>query len=177
VFSGLALATGAPVPAWMLLACPLLLAGALVLPLLVHYRPAGLWRILGRVLPGKAKELAAARLQWRQFGVFYAVSLAAEVLSVLAVFFCLRAYGPIALVTATALTPVVMLHNLLPATPGGFGVREGFAVLVFGAFGFAEGLILAAYLTNAVIVLVIPAAGGVLAAWIGGVVRRVEDQP
>ena len=73
---------------------------------------------------------------------------------------CLRAFGQIELVTALALTPVVMLHNLLPATPGGFGVREGFAVIVFGAFGFAAGfagVLLLVVIGGAVLLLSIPA--------------------
>ena len=69
-----------------------------------------------------------------------------------------------------------MLHNLLPATPGGFGIREGLAVIVFGTFGFSEGMVLAAYVTNALIVLVIPGAAGIIAAWVGGVIRRLEAQ-
>lgn len=176
IFSGALLASGAEVSPWLLLVCPVLLAAALGVPLLVHYRPAGLWAGLSRILPGKARQLAQTRLEWRQFGVFYGVSLAAELLSILAVFCCLRAYGQIELIVALALTPVVMLHNLLPATPGGFGIREGFAVIVFGALGFAEPMVLAAYLSNALIVLVIPAAAGVVAAWVAGVVRQLENQ-
>lgn len=75
---------------------------------------------------------------------------------------------------AVALVPVVMLHNLLPATPGGFGVREGFAVLVFGLFGFAGEMVLAGYLTDAVIVLVIPGAVGIAGAWTAGVIREMR---
>ena len=175
--SGVVLATGAPISPWLVLICPLLLAAALGVPLLVHYRPAGLWEKLSRLLPGRARQLAEARLEWRQFWIFYGLSLVAELLSVLAVFCCLRAYGQIGLIAALAITPVVMLHNLLPATPGGFGVREGFAVLVFGAFGFSEPMVLAAYVTNALIVLVIPAAAGLVAAWTAGVVRQLESQP
>ncbi len=179
VFAGVLMAAGgrASIPPWLLLICPLLLAAALGVPLLVHYRPAGLWRMLSRALPGKAKELAAARLEWRQFGVFYVVSVLAELMSILAVFCCLRAYGQIELITALAVTPVVMLNNLLPATPGGFGIREGFAVLIFGALGFSEAMVLAAYLTNALIVLVIPGAAGLVTAWVAGVIRQVEKQP
>jgi len=175
VFSGLLLASGRRLSPWLLVICPLLLAAALGVPLLLHYRPARLWAALARALPAKAKRLADARLAWREFGVFYGVSLLAEVLSVLAVFCCLRAYGRIELIHALALTPVVMLHNLLPATPGGFGIREGAAVIVFGAFGFSEGMILAAYLTNALIVLVIPAAGGVVAAWVAGLAATEQS--
>lgn len=177
VFSGVILVSGSVVSPWLLLIAPLLLAGALGVPLLVHYRPAGLWKILSRVLPGKAKELAEARLQWNQFGIFYSVSLVSEMLSILSVFCCLRAFGGITILQACALTPVVMLHNLLPATPGGFGVREGVAVLVFSrAFGFPAEMVLAAYLTNAVIVLVIPAVIGVIAAWVGGVASQISRQ-
>lgn len=178
IFAGVLAAMGEEVvlSPWLLLICPLLLAAAVGVPLLVHYRPAGLWNKLARVLPGRAKQLAETRLQWRQFGVFYAVSLIAELLSMLAVFCCLRAYGRIELITALAITPVVMLHNLLPATPGGFGIREGFAAIVFGALGFSEAMVLAAYLTNALIVLVIPAAAGLVAAWVAGVLRQVEPE-
>ena len=126
-------------------------------------------------MPGKAKELAQTRLQWNQFGIFYSVSLVSELLSILSVFCCLRAFGQITLLQACALTPVVMLHNLLPATPGGFGVREGVAVLVFGAFRFSEEMVLAAYLANAIIVLVIPAAIGIVAAWVSGVISQITQ--
>ena len=175
VFSGVVLISGEAVSPWLLIIAPLLLAGALGVPLLVHYRPAGLWRILSKVLPGKAKELAQTRLQWNQFGIFYSISLVSEMLSILSVFCCLRAFGDISLLQGCALTPVVMLHNLLPATPGGFGVREGVAVLVFGAFGFPSEMILAAYLANAMIVLVIPAAIGIVAAWVSGVVSQITQ--
>ncbi len=176
VFAGAVLAGGGRLSPWLLLLVPPLLAAALGVPLLLHYRPRRLWAQLSRLLPGKAKELAETRLQWRQFGIFYGVSMLAEVLSILAVFCCLRAYGHIELIKAVALTPVVMLHNLVPATPAGFGVREGTAVVVFGAFGFSEGMVLAAYLTNAVIVLLIPGCVGIVAAWISGLARALEAE-
>ncbi len=171
VFSGALLAAGVSVPWWLLLAAPLLLACTLGVPMLVHYRPRGLWRLGARVLPGRAGQLAEARLTWRQFGIFYAVSIAAETLCLLSVFLCLSSRGEISLMTATALAPVVVLGNLLPAGSAGFGVREGAAAIVFGAFGFSEPMILAAYLSQTLIVLVIPAAIGVAAAWITGVTR------
>ena len=163
------------VPPWMLLVVPPLLAAALGVPLLVHYRPKRLWSALGRVLPARARSLAEARLEWDQFGIFFAYSMAAELLSILAVFLCLRAYGDIHLLAATMLTPFVMLNNLLPATPGGFGVRELFAAKIFGAFNFTEAMVLAAYVTNALIVLVIPGALGVAGAWVAGVTSQIRS--
>ena len=174
VFSGVAWTWGAPVPAWMLLLCPLLLAAALGVPLVVRYRPAAVWKVLARVLPGKARELAEIRLTGRQFAAFFAISLGAEAVNVLSVLACLRAYGSISLLTACALSPVVMLHNLLPATPGGFGIRESVAVGVFGLLGFPKEMILAAYLTNPIIMLVIPGALGVAGAWMSGVMAQLE---
>ena len=171
VFSGLLLTADVSVPPWLLVVAPLLLACTLGVPMLVHYRPRGLWRILARILPGRARQLAEARLTWRQFGIFYAVSIVAEAICLLSVFFCLSSRGEISLMTATALAPVVVLGNLLPAGPGGFGIREGTAALVFGAVGFSEPMILAAYLSQTLIVLVIPAAVGVVAAWISDVTR------
>ena len=140
----------------------------------MHYRPKRLWNFLGRVLPGKARRLAEARLTWRQFGIFFAYSFASAALSVLGVFLCLRAFGHIELVDAMMLTPFVMLNNLLPATPGGFGVREWLAVAIFGAFGFTSEMVFAAYMTNALIVLVGPGAFGVIAAWIAGVASQLR---
>ena len=128
------------------------------------------------MLPGKARQLARTRLAWRAFGIFYAYSLASAVLSVLAVFLCLRAYGDIELLAATMLTPFVMLNNLLPATPGGFGIRELFAVSVFGAFGFPREMVFAAYVTNALIVLVAPGVIGIISAWIAGVMGHFTDE-
>ena len=106
---------------------------------------------------------------------FFKDWMLSEMLSILSVFCCLRAFGDISLLQGCALTPVVMLHNLLPATPGGFGVREGVAVLVFGAFRFSEEMVLAAYLANAMIVLVIPAAIGIVAAWVSGVISQITQ--
>ncbi|MCD4699319.1 MAG: flippase-like domain-containing protein [Phycisphaerae bacterium] len=166
VFSGVLLASGASVPPWVLLAAPLVLACTLGVPMLVHFRPKGLWRILARVLPGRARQLAEARLTWRQFGIFYVVSLVAETLCLLSVFLCFSSQSRISMIIATALAPIVVLGNLLPAGPGGFGIREGAAALVFGAFGFSEPMVLTAYLFHTLIVLVIPAAVGVVAAWI-----------
>ncbi|MDY7009484.1 MAG: lysylphosphatidylglycerol synthase transmembrane domain-containing protein [Planctomycetota bacterium] len=166
VFSGALLASGASAPPWVLLGAPMLLACTLGVPMLVHFRPKGLWRILARVLPGRAKQLAEARLTWRQFGIFYVVSLVAEALCLLSVFLCFSSQGRISLIIATALLPVVVLGNLLPAGPGGFGIREGTAALVLGAFGFSEPMVLASYLFQTLIVLVIPAVVGVVAAWI-----------
>ena len=174
--AGVSLAAGGPVPPWLLLVCPPLLAVGLGGPLLVHYRPAGLWRILSRVLPGKAKELAEVRLTRRQFGIFLGVSLLGETLSVLSVYCCLRAFGRINLLTACALSPIVMLHNLLPATPGGFGIRETVAVTVYGLLGFPGEMVLAAYLSNPLIVLVIPGALGVGAAWVSGLARNLRAE-
>ncbi len=171
VFSGALLSAGVSAPWWLLLVAPLLLACTLGVPLLVHYKPDGLWRFLARVLPGKARQLAHARLTWRQFGIFYAVSILAEALSLLSVFLCLSSRGEISLITATCLAPVVALGSLLPAGPGGFGIREGTAAFVFGVFGFSEPMILAAYLSNTLIILVIPAAIGVAAAWISDVTK------
>jgi uncharacterized membrane protein YbhN (UPF0104 family) len=169
---------------WALAAAPILLAAALAAPALVRFRPPKLWAILNRLLPGKARELAEIRLEWGQFGVFYATSLAAEILSILAVFCCLRAYGEIGLLTACALTPVVMLNNLVPLTPGGFGVRETLAVVVFGlvrtpagAAVFPSDMILAGYLTNGLLVLVIPGAAGIAAAWVTGFLRGLKAAP
>lgn len=177
VFSGAVWASGTPVPAWMLIACPPLLVVALGVPLLVRYRPAGLWRLLSRILPKKAKELAEVRMNGRQYAAFYVVSLVSELVNILTVFFCLRAFGEIPLLTACALSPLVMLHNVLPATPGGFGIRETVAVAVYGVFGFAEEMIVAAYLTNPLIVLVIPGVVGVGAAWLSGVTPRLGEGP
>ncbi len=162
------------IPVWLLLSVPPLLVAALGAPLLLLYRPRGLWELIGRLLPGKAKKLAEARLDWNQFGVFYAYSLASAVLSVLAVFLCLRGYGQIELLAAMMLTPFVMLNNLLPATPGGFGVRELFAVSIFGAFGFSREMVFAAYVTDALIVLVGPGAIGVISAWVAGVATSLR---
>ncbi|HET6430213.1 MAG TPA: lysylphosphatidylglycerol synthase transmembrane domain-containing protein [Phycisphaerae bacterium] len=168
-------------PAWILLLCPLLLAGALAGPLLIHFRPGGLWRMLGKALPGKVKELANVRLSRRQFGIFFLSSLLAEAVSVLTVFFCLRAFDSgreIGLLTACALSPLVMLHNIIPATPGGFGVRETFATLIFcKLFGFNKATVLAAYLTNPLVVLVLPGAIGIIAAWVTGVTRHLALEP
>ena len=166
VFSGLLLTADVSVPPWLLVVAPLLLACTLGAPMLVHYKPKGLWRILARVLPGRARQLADARLTWRQFGIFYTVSVLAEALCLLSVFLCLSSRGEISLITATCLAPVIAIGCLLPAGPGGFGIREGTAALVLGAFGFSEQMILAAYLSNTLIILVIPAAIGVVAAWI-----------
>ncbi len=171
LFSGLLLTADVSVPPWVLVIAPLLLACTLGAPLLMHYKPEGLWRILARVLPGKAKQLADARLTWRQFGIFYTVSVLAESLSLLSVFLCLSSCGEISLITATCLAPVIAIGSLLPAGPGGFGIREGSAALVFGAFGFPQQMILAAYLSNTLIILVIPAAIGVAAAWISDVTK------
>ncbi len=167
---------GSQIPPAALVACPVLLCLALAFPLLLHYRPARLWGLFTRLLPGKAKQLAEITLPWWPFGVFLATSILAEVLSVLTVYLCLRAFGPIGLLMASALTPVVMLNNLIPATPGGFGVRETVAVGVFGAFGFTPSMVLAAYLTNALIVLLLPACVGVLGAWAMGVKLRERPQ-
>ena len=165
-------------PSWVLLVCPLLLAGAMAGPLLIYCRPGGLWRLLTKALPGKVKELAEVRLDRRQFGIMFATSMVAEVFSVLTVFFCLRAFdsaGEIGLLTACALSPLVMLHNIIPATPGGFGVRETMATLIFcSLFGFKEATVLAAYLTNPLIVLVLPGAIGIVAAWVTGVARHLS---
>lgn len=176
---GVKLSGAAALPAWALLACPLLLAAAVGAPLVVHYRPARLWRVFRRLLPGKARELAEVRLNRRQFAIFLGTSIFAEAVNILGVYFCLRAYGRIDLLTACALAPVVMLHNILPATPGGFGIRESVAVAVFGAMdlpGLGEAAVLAAYLTNPMIVLVIPGAAGVAAAWVAGVARQVKAE-
>ncbi|KPK85939.1 MAG: hypothetical protein AMJ81_02390 [Phycisphaerae bacterium SM23_33] len=176
---GVKLAGGATLPPWLLLACPPLLAVALGVPLLVHFRPARLWALLSRALPGKAKELAEVRLDRRQFVIFFLTSMLSESLSVLTVYFCLQAYGEIDLLTACALAPVVMLHNILPATPGGFGIRESLAVAVFGLMklpGLSQAAILAAYLTNPIILLVIPGAVGVGGAWVAGVIRQIEAE-
>ncbi|MCK4625761.1 MAG: flippase-like domain-containing protein [Phycisphaerae bacterium] len=171
VFSGLLLTADVSVPPWLLVLAPLLLACTLGVPLLMHYKPKGLWRILARVLPGRAPQLADARLTWRQFGIFYALSVLAETLCLLSVFLCLSSRGEISLTTATCLAPVIAIGSLLPAGAAGFGIREGTAALVFGAFGFSEQMILAAYLSNTLIILVIPAAVGVAAAWISDVTK------
>jgi uncharacterized membrane protein YbhN (UPF0104 family) len=166
------------IPPWMLLAVPPLLAAALGAPLLVRYRPRRVWSLMLRLLPGKIRALARIRLGWRQFGVFYVYSVGSAILSVLAVFMCLRAYGHdhrIGLLPAMMLTPFVMLNNLLPVTPGGFGVREAFAVSVFGAFGYKEEMVFAAYVANAVIVLVAPGAAGVMWAWASGVASQLTE--
>lgn len=163
---------GLPAAIWMI-AAALLLAAALAGPLLVLMRPRRLWALLERLLPGKATQLAQVRLDRRGFGVFYATSLLAEALSILAVFLCLSSLGEISPLLVFALSPVVMLNNLVPATPGGVGVREALAVLVLGSVwkvDDAQQRVLAAYLVNFVIVLLIPAVIGVVMAWLAGVV-------
>ncbi|KKK62175.1 hypothetical protein LCGC14_3006950, partial [marine sediment metagenome] len=177
---GVALAGGKGLPPWLLLSCPPLLAVALGVPLLIRFRPAGLWRMLTRILPGKAKELAEVRLTGRQFGGFFLVSLLSEIISVLTVYFCLRAYTQIDLLTACAVAPLVMLHNVIPATPGGFGVREALAVAIMVDLLALPGLtapqVLAAYLTNPIMVLVIPGAVGIVAAWLAGMMRSLDAE-
>ena len=162
-------------PVVLLLIVPPLLAAALGAPLLAHYRPRRLWSLMLRMLPAKARALARIRLAWGPFWIYFAYSIGSAVLSVLGVFMCLRAFGDIRLLPAMMLTPFVMLNNLLPVTPGGFGVREAFAVAVFGAFSdLAEGAVLAAYVCNALMVLVGPGAVGVIWAWIAGVTKEIQ---
>lgn len=166
--------TGGPVSPWVLLAVPLLLATALAVPVVIHVRPERLWRLLARLLPKKARELAEVRLTGRELAAFLAVSCVGESLSVLTVFLCLRAFGDMPLIAACSLSPLVMLHNLLPATPGGFGVREAVAVSVFGFFGYGSEQIVAGYLANPIIVLVIPGVVGIVGAWVSGVMSSAE---
>ncbi len=174
VFGGGVKLLGSAVPPWVLLIVPPLLAAALGAPLLVHYRPRRLWSLLLRMLPRKARSLARIRLGWRPFWIFFAYSVGSAILSVLAVFLCLRAFGDIGLLPAMMLTPFVMLNNLLPVTPGGFGVREGAAMYCFGLFGFPEEMVVAAYVVNALIVLIGPGAAGVVWAWVAGVAGQIR---
>ena len=58
-------------------------------------------------------------------------------------------------------------------------MRETFAVIIFSLLkvpGLSETAVLAAYLTNPLIVLVIPGAVGVVAAWIAGVTRQLRAE-
>ena len=169
------------IPAALLWVVPPLLAAALGAPLLVRYRPRWLWSIILRLLPAKARALARIRLGWRAFWIYFVYSIGSAVLSVLGVYMCLRAFGEIGLLPAMMLTPFVMLNNLLPITPGGFGVREAFAVAVFGAFRFPREMVFAAYAFNAMIVLVGPGVVGVVWAWIAGMIAQVragaEEEP
>jgi hypothetical protein len=149
----------------------ILLCLALLGPALVMLRPRRLWRVLERLLPAKAAQLAQIVITGRQLCVFLASSLLAELLSIVAVYFCLSSFGAISLPLVLALTPVVMLNNLLPITPGGLGVREGLAVLMFAQVwqvADPRERVLAAYLANTALVLLAPAAVGAVMAWLSG---------
>jgi uncharacterized protein (TIRG00374 family) len=131
-------------------------------------------------LPARAAQLAQIVMTGRQLSVFLASSLLAELLSILAVFFCLSAFGEISLPLVLALTPVVMLNNLLPVTPGGLGVREGLAVLMFAQVwqvADPRERVLAAYLANTALVLLLPAAAGAVLAWLAGFRLRGRSAP
>lgn len=152
-----------------------LLCAALAGPALVMLRPRPLWRLLERLLPAKASQLAKISITGRQFGFFCLSSLLAELLSIFGVYFCLSAFGQISLPLVLALTPVVMLNNLLPLTPGGLGVREGLAVLMFAQVwqvADPRERVLAAYLANTSLVLLLPAAAGAVMAWLSGIRLR-----
>lgn len=151
----------------------LLLAAAIPLAILM-LRPRGLFLLIERRLPAKLRSGLQITLPWRTFGIMLAASFLAEGMSIFTVYLCFRSLGSFDLATAFSFVPLVMLNNLIPFTPGGLGLRETIAKYVFLPLGYADTLVVTAYLVNTAIVLLAPGLLGLLLAWRVGVFHRVR---
>jgi uncharacterized membrane protein YbhN (UPF0104 family) len=104
------------------------------------YRPR-LAAALGRFLrllrtPPAAADAVANAIASAPMGKSVAISLAIHVLTLGVLGLLLIGFGtPAPLAEAAAGGPIVTFAAMLPISVGGFGVREGAFVLVFGAFG------------------------------------------
>jgi uncharacterized membrane protein YbhN (UPF0104 family) len=126
-------------------AAPLLVsfAGVSAITLLVIWAPA--WRAFGALLPERIRaplDGVASRYQanGRMLALCFAISLASAAL-VLGSFYCAalivdpRASWQSVMLVA----PLVLVASVLPITPGGIGVAEGAAALLFARVGVESG--------------------------------------
>lgn len=169
-----------PVPAEVLhmgLAAGGLLAGMTVfLALLIHpfFRS-----VLGHLLPSRISEpLVQMIAVYHSCGLRVAFSLVISLgVSTLTFGSFLAAAGILGIHMpwqyAFLVGPLVIMVNCLPVSPGGIGVGEAAASVLFGYFGIAEGASLMLMLRVMLMTVALP--GGILYAVYGRTARAEED--
>lgn len=91
-----------------------------------------------------------------------ALSIGCFVVYLLQVAMVMASLGQTVGVEIAALLPMVMFANLVPITPGGFGMREGAAVVLLRSQGVPESVSFGAFFLTSVFDTVLPALVGAL---------------
>jgi len=138
--------------------------GAIGCILLLDRVPVGWqqWRPI-RALAALARDARRLLLRPTSTLPVIALSFAGIALYSLSIYFLARGLG----ITVTTddclvLVPLTMLVTVLPITVGGWVLREGATVFVFGAVGAAPDAALAWSITTGVVVMAVAVVGGLL---------------
>ena len=129
---------------WVLLIGGLLLVGTLAPLLLLWNRTNGLMmRLCGRMIGGEEAWHDAMGLYRKQplmVFIAYLFSLGSAIFNMLAIHFMMLAVGSNPTISeSVAITPLVILANTLPFTPGGIGVAEGAGAALYAMVGQTAG--------------------------------------
>ena len=99
--------------------------------------------MFGRIIGGTDAWHEAMKLYREQRGMLsiaYLFSVGSAIFNVLAIHFMMLAVGSNpTIVESIAVTPLVILANTLPVTPGGIGIAEGASAGLYALVGQAGG--------------------------------------
>jgi hypothetical protein len=150
--------------AWLLLAC-IAVAGGVVL-FLARGRLHQSTLLPARLLHYAGEDLGLLRKHPRRTALALFLAIASYLNMAMVMWFIARALGLSAsLSDCFVLTPLVVLAAMLPISLGGWGVREGAAIVLFGLVGLSHGEAFTLSALFGLCSVLISVPGGVL--WLG----------
>ena len=119
--------------------------------------------ILKRFLRNDPSQKSDILIQLKQLKVFGCtiLSFACFFIFMFQVFFLIKGFGCNVSVDIILFFPVILLSNLAPFTIGGFGLREGTAILILGLQSIPDTVSMGSFFIVTVIDLLVPALIGI----------------
>lgn len=155
-------------------------AAGIVLPRLAPLLPTRVVAAVERRFPGVS---TSTRFTPRVLAVAMVWSALAYAAGYAIAFFFVLAFQSVSFTLGCLVFPLVTITNILPLTPGGLGVREGAAALLFEMAHLSPGVGVLAYLLMYVLMVALPGVLGMLWASLvpmqqtGAVVANADRLP
>lgn len=150
----LAVPGGVVWPGWLIGPVVLFLACGMVLPVGVAVAARSVGRV-GRLVAPVWRAMRRCLFAPGVIGPQIGLSLATTLCNLAAFGFCAQAVGhPLTVAAVAAFVPLILLTMLVPLTIGGWGLREGAAVVLFPVAGVSAGGGLAASVAFGLMLLV-----------------------
>jgi len=134
-------------------------AAGIVLPRLAPLLPTRVVAAVERRFPGVS---TSTRFTPRVLAVAMVWSALAYAAGYAIAFFFVLAFQSVSFTLGCLVFPLVTITNILPLTPGGLGVREGAAALLFEMAHLSPGVGVLAYLLMYVLMVALPGVLGML---------------